>query len=242
MTETAWRQRLLCHSTPSHKPVTRVSICDCLIFCLYTFAIVQPTTFPLFSVIGFVAGIVGWVVNVGSNFAHVTVSFVLIVLYSTERSSSHKRSSQPCFKYPSVAYIDKFCDPIELVKDIVFFYVMQTIKQSLKVVFSMQFLGDPTLLALQLRTGLSDLVIRTSKCRTCLALSKDLLYFISYLQLSLFVGDEVRAGGSNGFGRGVSQTVLLPSFTFIHHTRLISSYCNYLRRLLLSARTPLEVR
>mmetsp|Transcript_21012 Transcript_21012/g.34666 ORF Transcript_21012/g.34666 Transcript_21012/m.34666 type:complete len:1329 (+) Transcript_21012:3-3989(+) len=104
-----------------------------------------------------IAGIVGWVVNVGSNFAHVT----------------------PCFKYPSVAYIDRFCDPIDVVKDIVFFYVVQTIKQSLKIIFSSQFLGDPTLFALQLRTGLTDLVWRTR--------------------------DEVRAGGSDGFGSGFAS-------------------------------------
>ncbi len=91
-----------------------------------------------------------------------------------------------------------------MVKDIIFFYVVQTIKQSLKVVFSMQFLGDPTLLALQLRTGFSDLVFRTSKCRTCL---NRIFYVTSYflhLHLSMFAGDEVRAGGSDGFGRGVS--------------------------------------
>jgi hypothetical protein len=43
----------------------------------------------------------------------------------------------------------------------------------------MQFLGDPTLLALQLKTGFSDLVFRTR--------------------------DEVRSGGEGGFGRGVAS-------------------------------------
>lgn len=117
------------------------------------------------SPIGSIAGIVGWVVNVGSNFAHVTVSLLDLSLHSSPALSSDSFVlSQPCFNYPSVAYIDRFCDPIEVVKDVIFFYVVQTIRQSLKIIFSSQFLGDPTLLALQLRTGVSDLVWRTSKC------------------------------------------------------------------------------
>ncbi len=136
------------------------------------------TCVSLLSPIGSIAGIVGWVVNVGSNFAHVTVSLLDLSLHSSfsALSSDSCVLSQPCFNYPSVAYIDRFCDPIEVVKDVIFFYVVQTIRQSLKIIFSSQFLGDPTLLALQLRTGVSDLVWRTSKCCIFLYVSSALLF------------------------------------------------------------------
>ncbi|KAL7553819.1 hypothetical protein ACHAWF_017158 [Thalassiosira exigua] len=101
------------------------------------------------------AGILGWVVNVGANFAHVS----------------------PTFTYAAITYTDRYCDALELARDIVIYYIVQSIKQSYKTIFSMQILGDPSLLLHQYRTGISDLVFRTR--------------------------DELVSGGSEGFGQGV---------------------------------------
>jgi len=65
------------------------------------------------------AGILAWVLNVGANFAHVS----------------------PKFKYSHISYSDKYCDILDLAKDIVVSYVIRSIQQSYKVIFSMHLLG-----------------------------------------------------------------------------------------------------
>lgn len=95
-----------------------------------------------------VSGILAWVINVGANFAHVS----------------------PTFRYETISYSDRYCDILELLRDIAMSYIMQSIKQSYKVVFSMHLLGDPSLLVHQWRTGVSDLVFRTRTCMSCQSL------------------------------------------------------------------------
>ena len=102
-----------------------------------------------------VAGILSWVINVGANFAHVS----------------------PTFTYNAIVDTDRYCDIVELASDIVISYIIRSIKQSYKVLFSMNLLGDPSLLAYQYKTGISDLVLLTR--------------------------DELAAGGKDGFGKGV---------------------------------------
>jgi hypothetical protein len=102
-----------------------------------------------------VAGILSWVISVGANFAHVS----------------------PTFTYNAIVDTDRYCDILELATDIVISYIVRSIKQSYKVVFSMNLLGDPSLLAYQYKTGISDLVLKTR--------------------------DEIAAGGKDGFGKGV---------------------------------------
>jgi len=104
-----------------------------------------------------VAGVLGWVINVGANFAHVS----------------------PTFRYATIIGTDHYCDILELARDIAISYIVQSIKQSYKVVFSMHLLGDPSFLVHQYRTGISDLVLRTR--------------------------DEVLAGGKDGFGKGIAS-------------------------------------
>lgn len=70
------------------------------------------------------AGVLGWVINVGANFAHVS----------------------PTFRYAAIIDTDKYCDVLELARDIIISYIIKSIKQSYKVVFSMHLLGDPSLL------------------------------------------------------------------------------------------------
>eukprot|EP01082_Thalassiosira_pseudonana_P015658 g14534.t1 g14534 contig9:2076053-2079490(+) len=105
------------------------------------------------------AGILGWIINVGANFAHVS----------------------PTFKYSSLSDSDRYCDIVDLGKDIAISYIVQTIQQSYKVIFSMHLLGDPSLLAHQVKTGVSDLVFKTR--------------------------DEVAAGGRDGIGKGAASFV-----------------------------------
>ena len=82
-----------------------------------------------------------WLINVGVNFTHVL----------------------PMFQYTTVIATDKYCDIIELARDILISYSFQTIKQIYKVLFSLNVLGNPNLLAHQWRTGISDLVYITRK-------------------------------------------------------------------------------
>jgi len=103
------------------------------------------------------AGVLMWVINVGSNFAHVS----------------------PTFSYTSIFDTDKYCDVFDLVKEIAIFYIVQTIKQSYKVIFSMHLLGDPSLLAYQYKTGVSDLIVKTR--------------------------NEISSGCKDGFGRGFAS-------------------------------------
>lgn len=105
------------------------------------------------------AGILGWVLNVGANFAHVS----------------------PTFKYSDISYADKYCDIVDVIYDIVISYVIQSIQQSYKVIFSMHLLGDPSLLVHEWKTGVTDLVSQTH--------------------------DEVKAGGTEGVGKGFASFV-----------------------------------
>lgn len=59
------------------------------------------------------AGVLMWVINVGSNFAHVS----------------------PTFSYTSIFDTDKYCDVFDLAKEIAIFYIVQTIKQRWATVF-----------------------------------------------------------------------------------------------------------
>lgn len=88
-----------------------------------------------------VSGILQWIVGVGANFAHVS----------------------PTFRYASIQDTDRYTDIVELARDLAISYIVSSIKQSYKVIFSMHLLGDPSLLAHQYRTGVSDLVFRTRK-------------------------------------------------------------------------------
>jgi hypothetical protein len=88
-----------------------------------------------------VAAILSWVINVGVNFAHVS----------------------PTFRYGMIIATDKYCDVTEFASDIILSYIFQTVRQSYKVVFSLNLLGDPNLLAHQWRTGITDLVYTTRK-------------------------------------------------------------------------------
>lgn len=69
----------------------------------------------------------------------------------------------PTFRYGSILAMDKYCDIIEFAREILLSYTFQTVKQSYKVIFSLNLLGDPNLLAHQWRTGISDLVYCTRK-------------------------------------------------------------------------------
>lgn len=60
-----------------------------------------------FVLLAFVAGVLSWLMNVGSNFAHVS----------------------PCFRYKEVTDMDRYCDVVELITDIAISYVVHTIKQ-----------------------------------------------------------------------------------------------------------------
>ena len=62
-----------------------------------------------------------WLINVGANFAHVS----------------------PTYRYTDVRYTDTYSDIIDLAGDVFKFYLVQTIKQCYKVVFSMHLLGKP---------------------------------------------------------------------------------------------------
>jgi len=106
-----------------------------------------------------VAGVLSWLINVGANFAHVS----------------------PCFKYSQVTYTDQYCDIIDLLKDIAISYFVDSIKQSIKVVLSMQLLGDPSHLIHQYKTGVTDLFKITR--------------------------NEIAAGGKDGVGKGVTSLV-----------------------------------
>jgi hypothetical protein len=81
-----------------------------------------------------VAGILSWVINVGANFAHVS----------------------PTFKYSDRTDADRYCDIVDLAKDIMLSYVIQSIQQSYKVIFSMHLLGGKYSLNLQTLTCLSS--------------------------------------------------------------------------------------
>ena len=61
----------------------------------------------------------GWLINVGASFAHVS----------------------PTYTYTDVRYTDTYSDIIDLIEDVLKFYVIKTIKQCYKVVFSMHMLG-----------------------------------------------------------------------------------------------------
>lgn len=58
-------------------------------------------------------------------------------------------------------------------------YLVQTIKQSYKVIFSMQLLGDPSYVLHQYKTGVREFFTKTR--------------------------DEIAAGGKDGAGKGVSS-------------------------------------
>ena len=88
------------------------------------------------------SAVLGWIINVGAHFAHVS----------------------PTFKYSELTDADRYCDIIDLAKDIIISYVIQSIQQSYKVIFSMHLLGDPSLLAHEWKTGVTDLVSKTRKC------------------------------------------------------------------------------
>lgn len=55
----------------------------------------------------FVAGVLSWLINVGSNFAHVS----------------------PSFRYKEVADVDRYCDAIDLATELAISYTVSTIKQ-----------------------------------------------------------------------------------------------------------------
>ena len=73
-----------------------------------TYAIYSETTAA-------VAGLLSWVINVGANFAHVS----------------------PTFRFEKDERRDQYCDFLELARDIAISYIVQSIKQSYKVVLSM---------------------------------------------------------------------------------------------------------
>jgi len=128
----------------------------------------------------------GWLINVGANFAHVS----------------------PTYTYTEVRYTDTYSDIIDLIGDVLKFYVMKTIKQCYKVVFSMHLLGkqfklqlyllfkhslltlallsqndligDPSLLLHQWKTGVKDLFVKTGK--QCLT---SIISFLLTSQLTL---------------------------------------------------------
>ena len=64
-----------------------------------------------------VAGVLSWVINVGANFAHVS----------------------PTFRFETYTDTDQYCDILELARTIAISYIVQSIKQSYKVVFSSKF-------------------------------------------------------------------------------------------------------
>eukprot|EP00804_Cyclotella_cryptica_P012787 CCRYP_010547-RA/>CCRYP_010547-RA protein AED:0.05 eAED:0.05 QI:183/0.85/0.81/1/0.76/0.63/22/985/2990 len=104
-----------------------------------------------------VAGILSWIINVGANFAHVS----------------------PCFRYNEITATDRYCDVVDLATDVAVSYVVKTIKQCYKVVFSMHLLGDPSLYAYQVKTGVTDLFTKTRH--------------------------EILSGGQDGVGQGVAS-------------------------------------
>ena len=135
-----------------------------------------------------VAAVLGWLINVGVNFAHVS----------------------PTFQYTTVMATDKYCDIIELARDIMISYSFQTIRQMYKVVFSLNLLGDPNLLAHQWKTGFSDLVHRTRKLYRAFESMvphgklENKIYLFLFL-CPTFLGDELAAGGKDGFGKGIAS-------------------------------------
>lgn len=128
-----------------------------------------------------VSGVMGWLINVGANFAHVA----------------------PTYTYSSVHYVDTYSDIIEVAQDVFDYYWMRTIKQCYKVVFSMHLLGDPSLLAHQWKTGVTDLVVKTGKFTT-----HGVLQFSSrhvFLTFALLSANEIATGGKDGVGKGVAS-------------------------------------
>ena len=119
------------------------------------------TSLSYFDNVEWVSGVMGWLINVGANFAHVS----------------------PTYTYSSVHYIDTYSDIIELAEDVFDYYWMRTIKQCYKVVFSMHLLGDPSLLLHQWKTGATDLVVKTGKFTShrCTSILFAFATFIPYL-------------------------------------------------------------
>jgi hypothetical protein len=109
-----------------------------------------------------VSGVMGWLINVGANFAHVS----------------------PTYTYSSVHYVDTYSDIIELAQDVFDYYWMRTIKQCYKVVFSMHLLGDPSLLLHQWKTGATDLVVKTGKFTSHRCTSILFATYIPYLRIA----------------------------------------------------------
>ena len=103
-------------------------------------------------------------INVGANFAHVS----------------------PCFEYSMVEESDQYCDIVDLGTDIATSYLLQTIIQSYKVVFSMQILGDPSKYASQVKTGVKDLFTKTREWRV-VSTAKTPNSFVTFVE-SLFQG------------------------------------------------------
>lgn len=85
----------------------------------------------------------------------------------------------PQFRYQQETHTDEFCDIVDLFWEIAMSYLVQTIKQSYKVIFSMQLLGDPSYVLHQYKTGVREFFTKTR--------------------------DEIAAGGKDGAGKGVSS-------------------------------------
>jgi len=81
------------------------------------------------------AGLLAWVNNVAAKFAHVS----------------------PKFKYDGMERADTYANAEDLANEIVQYYIVQTVYQSYKVVFSMQLFGDPQELFDHYKAGISDL-------------------------------------------------------------------------------------
>ena len=106
---------------------------------------------------------------------------------------------------------------VDLGKDIAISYIVQTIQQSYKVIFSMHLLGDPSLLAHQVKTGVSDLVFKTSKWEVIMLLMT-ITSHASHSSQIVRAGDEVAAGGRDGIGKGAAsfvQNVVGGAFTAV---------------------------
>ena len=141
------------------------------------------------------AGILGWILNVGSNFAHVS----------------------PTFKYSDISYEDKYCDIADVIYDIVVSYVIESIKQSYKVIFSMHLLGDPSQLAHEWKTGVTDLVSKTR--------------------------DELKAGGKEGAGHGFASFLQhAVGGTFFWMGKLSGSWAKTLDSLISNDTTSLHLK
>ena len=81
------------------------------------------------------AGLLAWVNNVAAKFAHVS----------------------PKFKYDRMDRADTYANAEDFANEIVQYYIVQTVYQSYKVVFSMQLFGDPQELFDHYKAGVSDL-------------------------------------------------------------------------------------